>query len=130
MDKADDPDILYYYTLHKDAPVHYDVDNDEDQQALEAEEIEDDDGMDVDDEELTGHQSAVKKVSCDFLWNYCLVYGFSYVLLQQRLYLHLNAVHNFAKLQFHSMAMILLPRNRHVSWWFAMFVPVGITHMP
>jgi len=60
---------------------------------LEAEEIEDDDGMD--DEELTGHQSAVKKVSCDFLWNYCLIYGFSYMLLQQRLYLCLNAVQNF-----------------------------------
>jgi hypothetical protein len=67
MDKADDPNILDYYTLHKDAPVHYDVDENKDQQALEAEEIEDDDGMDVDvddmdmdDEELTGHQSAVK----------------------------------------------------------------------
>ena len=137
MDEADDPDILDYYTLHKDAPVHYDVDDDEDQQALEAEEIEDDDGMDVDaddmdmdDKELTGHQSAVKKVSCDFLWNYCLIYGFSYVLLQQRLYLRLNAVQNFAKLQFRSTAMILLPRNGHVSWWFAMFVLVGITHMP
>lgn len=46
-----------------------------DQQALEAEEVEDDDGMDVDvddadmdDEKLTGHQSAVKKVSRDFSW--------------------------------------------------------------
>lgn len=76
MDEADDPDVLDYYTLHKDSPVHYDVDKDEDQRALEAEEMDDndrtgmdsdiDEPMDMDDEDLTGHQSAVKKVSSDF----------------------------------------------------------------
>jgi hypothetical protein len=86
--------------------------------------------MDMDDEELTGHRSAVKKISCNFLWNHCLIYGFSCVPLQQMLHHHLNAVQNFAKLQFRSTAMILLPRIRHVSWWFATFILVGITRPP
>lgn len=41
IDEAADPDIEDWYELCKDAEIHYDIDEDEDQQLLKAEEIPD-----------------------------------------------------------------------------------------
>jgi heme exporter protein D len=37
--EADNPDDVDWYELNKDCPLHYDVNNDEDQQALESDEL-------------------------------------------------------------------------------------------
>jgi hypothetical protein len=50
MDEADDPAVVDYFTLHRDAPIHYNIDEDQDQAALEAEGV-DNDAMEIDDEE-------------------------------------------------------------------------------
>jgi hypothetical protein len=78
MDEADDPDMLDYFTLHKDAPLHYDVNEDKDQAELEAEADNDDPTMDVDEdpepsgiEEDQGGLSPLKRVS-PFVMSLCI----------------------------------------------------------
>jgi hypothetical protein len=68
MDEADDPDTLDYFTLHKEAPIHYNIDEDKDQAALEAE-VDDNVAMEVDDEcgpleEDKGMQQNALKRAC------------------------------------------------------------------
>ena len=42
IDEGDDPDVEDWYELNKDAPIHYDISKDQDQQALDNEGLEDD----------------------------------------------------------------------------------------
>jgi len=42
LDKAEDPDNLNWFDINKHLPAHYDVDQDEDLQEMEAEVLEDD----------------------------------------------------------------------------------------
>jgi hypothetical protein len=66
LEEADDPDILDYFEIHKGEAIHYNVDDDEDQAALEAEEIDEQDvaedvEMDPEEEKMaTG--SALQRV--------------------------------------------------------------------
>lgn len=52
IDEADDPSENDYYELHKEAPIHYDVDNDKEQRAME-------------DEVTEAEKKAVKTVELD-----------------------------------------------------------------
>jgi hypothetical protein len=51
MDKADSPDDMDYFLLHKESPIHYDPDDDEDHIAMESEDV-DLEAMDIDVDEV------------------------------------------------------------------------------
>lgn len=70
MDEADDPNITDYFEINKDMPIHYNVDEDEDQLEMENEELKesdfsavDDFGEDIDTEIEKLGKSPVKRVS-------------------------------------------------------------------
>lgn len=71
MDEADDPDKIDNYLADKSAPVHYDVDNDQDQRELDEEEFDDpmdteleDQNIDLlEEESALATQSPLKRVS-------------------------------------------------------------------
>jgi hypothetical protein len=48
IDEGDDPDVEDWYELNKDAPIHYDISKDKEQEAL------DNEGLDGDGEEDNG----------------------------------------------------------------------------
>jgi hypothetical protein len=73
MDEADSPDDIDYFLLHKESPIHYDPDDDEDHTAMESEDV-DLEAMDVDGDEVLDiaeekaieeiqHSSPLKRVS-------------------------------------------------------------------
>ena len=51
MDEADSPDDIDYFLLHKESPIHYDPDDDEDHIAMESEDV-DLEAMDVNGDEV------------------------------------------------------------------------------
>ena len=69
LNEADDPDLTDYYELSKQLSIHLNIDDDEDQQALDNETIKDlqdrlgdnTDAMDVDDDEEIELDSASEK---------------------------------------------------------------------
>jgi hypothetical protein len=72
LNEAEDPDILNWFDANKHLLIHYDVDNDEDVKAMEAEDlVEAEDGSTELDNILkdelpknTASMSVVKKISC------------------------------------------------------------------
>ena len=73
MDEADSPDDIDYFLLHKESPIHYDPDDNEDHTAIESEDV-DLEAMDVDVDEVLDiteekvieeiqHSSPLKQVS-------------------------------------------------------------------
>jgi hypothetical protein len=73
LEEAESSDNVDYYLLHKDLPIHYDEENDEDLQAMEAEEeVESDEDDMSDDDEISDLKDArwlspLKRVSDLFL---------------------------------------------------------------
>ena len=76
MDEALDPDDIDYYKDHKDGPIHYDIDKDEEQLAMENEDLSQDEmanpemervPLSVEEEremvDSMGGESAIKRVS-------------------------------------------------------------------
>jgi len=51
MDEADSPDNIDYFLLHKESPIHYDPDDDEDHIAMESEDV-DLEAIDADGDEV------------------------------------------------------------------------------
>jgi hypothetical protein len=66
LDEADDPDNIDYFTLHKETPIHYSVDKDEDQARLEAEELGE---CDIGDEEEADVFDAAEKDTLENMEN-------------------------------------------------------------
>lgn len=148
MDEADDPDIVDNFDSNKDAPIHYNVDEDEDQIAMENEAMEDlasqadvpesvnpaEEAMLV--EEIAG-QSPIKHVSVPYMLDIIVLIvsriipcHLSCGLLPPKLYRPLNAVSNSRR-----SLTIYMPMTRQLngwqrSWWCGIFEHGGIIHMP
>ena len=146
IDEADDSDIVDNFDSNKDAPFHYNVDEDEDQIAMENEAMEDltsqadvpesvnpaEEAMLV--EEIAG-QSPIKRVSVSYILDIIVLIVLWILLvscgsLPPKLYHPLNAVSSSRRLLTINMPMTRRLNGWQRSWWCRMFEHGGIIPMP